>query len=128
MNLSDNPSDNDWKQAQEQTGYARRRTEFFLRENPIPVIIGALGLGLTIGWALHHALSSEHKETEIQTGLGKINWGFLSVPFLWPFFKSVKGRYEDSAESVRHGMNRLKQVDLAPYTKPIRKRWKSWIH
>ncbi len=122
------PSDNDWEQVGEHTGHARERAEFFLRENPIPVIIGALGLGLTIGWALRHALSSEPKEPEIKAGLSKISWSFLSLPFLWPLMKSVKGRYEGSAESVRHGVDRLKNIDLGSYTKPIRKRWKTWTH
>jgi hypothetical protein len=121
-----NPSDNDWEQVQEETGHARERAEFFLRENPIPVIIGALGLGLTIGWALHHALSSEHKHVDLKTGFDKINWGVFTLPFLWPTLKTVRGRCADSAESVKHGVNRLKNIDLKTYAKPIRKRWKAW--
>jgi len=123
-----NPTDNDWEQGREQTGHARERTEFFLRQNPIPVIIGALALGLTIGWALHHALSSEHKEMELSPKLEKINWSFLSLPFLWPLLKSARDRYEDSTDAVRHGVNQLKKVDFGSYTKPIRKRWKAWTH
>jgi hypothetical protein len=115
-----------WKQTKEKATQARERTELFLRENPIPAIIGALGIGLAIGWALRHASSPEEKEIEIKSPLGNINWSFLSLPFLWPFLKSVKEKYEDSAESVKDGVSRLKEIDIAPYTKPIRKRWKAW--
>jgi hypothetical protein len=115
-----------WAEGRERLTQARERTQLFLRENPVPTILGALGIGLAIGWALRHATLSEDKESEIETPVGNINWSFLSLPFLWPFFRSVKERYESSAESVKDGVTRLKNVDIKPYTKPIRKRWKAW--
>ena len=115
-----------WEQTREKAGQARDKAQYFLRENPVPAVIAALGLGLAIGWALRHATSSEEEEIETKSRLGNINWSFLSLPFLWPFFRSLKDRYEDSAESVKEGVSRLKKVDIGPYTKPIRKRWKSW--
>jgi len=69
----------------------------------------------------------KEKEVEIKSPIGNLNWSFLSLPFLWPFFRSVKDRYETSAESVKDGVTRLrKNVDIGSYTKPIRKRWKAW--
>jgi hypothetical protein len=54
----------------------------------------------------------------------------LSLPFLWPFFKSVRRRYEDSADVVsdvvKDGVDRLKGVDVDRYVKPLRKKWRSW--
>jgi hypothetical protein len=100
---------------------SRGRTELFLRENPVPLVIGALAAGVVIGLAIHYASRSEEKETKIP--LGGINWSFLSLPFLWPALRSVKDRFEDSADAVSEG---VKGVDLDRYTKPIRKRWKSW--
>jgi ElaB/YqjD/DUF883 family membrane-anchored ribosome-binding protein len=120
-----------WKQARDRAGNARARTKVFVRENPLPVIVGALAFGLAIGWALRHA-TREEKEAEIKTPLGDFNWSFLSVPFLWPFLKSMKGRYHDSAESLRDaargGMQRMRKIDVDRYAKPLRKRWKSWTH
>jgi len=101
----------------------RERTELFLRENPVPLVIGALAAGVVIGLAIHYASRSEEKE-EAKTPLGRINWSFLSLPFLWPALRSVKERFEDSADVVSDG---VKGIDLDRYTKPIRKRWKSWI-
>ena len=115
-----------WEQTKEKASLARERTDDFLRENPIPTIIGALAVGLAIGWALRHATAHEEKELEVRSPLGNVNWSFLSLPFLWPFFKSVKERYEDSADVVKDQVDRLKNVDVKRYTKPIRKRWKAW--
>ena len=118
-----------WAERRERLSQARQRTELFLRENPVPAILGALGLGLAIGWALRHA-TAEEKEEEIKSPVGNINWSFLSLPFLWPFLRTVKDRYENSAESVKDGVKdgvgRIKDIDISSYTKPIRKRWKAW--
>jgi hypothetical protein len=45
------------------------------------------------------------------------------LPFLWPALRSVKEKFEESADVVGEG---VKGIDLDRYTKPIRKRWKSW--
>ena len=115
-----------WAERRERFAHARDRTQLFLRENPVPTILGALIFGLAIGWALRHATASEEKEIEIKNPVGNINWSFLTLPFLWPFFRSVKERAETSAESLKDGVGRLKNIDIRPYTKPIRKRWKAW--
>jgi hypothetical protein len=104
---------------------ARERTELFLRENPVPMILGALAAGLAIGLAIRYASRSDEKEMEIKTPLGPINWSVLTLPFLWPLFRGMKDRFEDSTDSIREG---VKNIDLDRYTKPIRKRWKSWTH
>ena len=115
-----------WQQTKEKAGVARERTEFFLRENPVPTIIGALALGLAVGWALRYATAEDEKEVEMESPLGRVNWSFLSLPFLWPFLKTVKEKYEDSAETVKDRVDRLRDIDVKRYTKPIRKHWKSW--
>ena len=103
----------------------RERTELFLRENPVPMIIGALAAGLVIGLAIRYASRSDEEEVEIKTPLGRINWSILSLPFLWPFVRGMKEKFEDSAEAMKDG---VKSIDVDRYTKPIRKRWKSWTH
>jgi ElaB/YqjD/DUF883 family membrane-anchored ribosome-binding protein len=116
-----------WDETKEKAGRARHRTEYFVRENPVPTILGALGLGIAIGLAIHYASSSEQKaEVEIKSPFGNLNWSLLSLPFLWPLFKSAKDRYESSAEAMKDGVKRLKKIDVDRYAKPIRKRWKTW--
>jgi hypothetical protein len=107
---------------------ARERTEIFLRENPVPIMIGALTVGLAIALAVRYAMRSNEKETEVKTPLGRLDWSMLSLPFLWPLFRGMKEKFEDSTDAVREGIERVKDVDLNRYTKPIRKRWKSWMH
>jgi hypothetical protein len=104
---------------------ARERTELFLRENPVPMILGALAAGLAIGLAIRYASRPDEKETKIRTPLDRINWSVLTLPFLWPLFRGMKEKLEDSTGSIREG---VKNIDLDRYTKPIRKRWKSWTH
>jgi hypothetical protein len=99
----------------------RGRAEVFLRENPVPLVIGALAAGLAIGLAIRYA--SRPQEEKIKTPLGRINWSVLSLPFFWPLFRSMKEKVEESADAVTEG---VKSIDLDRYTGPIRKRWKSW--
>jgi len=100
---------------------SRGRTELFLRENPVPLVIGALTIGLAIGLAIRYA--SRPEEKEIETPVGRLNWSFLSLPFLWPLLRSMKERVEESADAVGEG---VKGIDLDRYTRPLRKRWRSW--
>jgi ElaB/YqjD/DUF883 family membrane-anchored ribosome-binding protein len=117
-----------WSQARDKAGTVRERTELFLRKNPVPTVLGALMIGLAIGLAIRYASSSSEKEVEVKTPLGDAALSALSLPFLWPFFKTVKRKYQDSTEAVKEGVDRLKEVDVDRYVKPLRKRWKAWTN
>jgi ElaB/YqjD/DUF883 family membrane-anchored ribosome-binding protein len=113
-----------WDQTKEKASRAFDRTEDFLRENPVPTILGALGLGIAIGLAIRYAAPIERKrEIEVESPWGKFNWSILSLPFLWPLFKSAR---EKSADVMKDGVKRLKKMDVERYAKPIRKRWRAW--
>src|SRR5437763_6325599 len=120
-----------WDQTKEKAGRARERTEYFVRENPVPAILSALGIGIAIGLAIRYASPIERKtEVEVKSPLGDLNWSVLSLPFLWPLFRSAKRKYEKSADVVadamEQGVKRFKKMDVDRYAKPIRKRWKAW--
>ena len=117
-----------WEQTKERAGTARERTEFFLRENPVPTVIGALALGVAIGLAIRYSSHSAEKEVEARSPLGNVDLSILSLPFLWPFFKTMRRKYEDSTEVVKDGVDRLKKVDVNRYVKPLRKKWKAWAN
>jgi ElaB/YqjD/DUF883 family membrane-anchored ribosome-binding protein len=117
-----------WEQTKEKAGAARERTEFFLRENPVPTVIGALALGVAIGLAIRYSSSSAEKEVEAKSPLGNVDLSILSLPFLWPLFKSMRRKYEDSADAVKDSVDRLKKVDVDRYVKPLRKKWRSWAN
>jgi ElaB/YqjD/DUF883 family membrane-anchored ribosome-binding protein len=116
---------NTWAGTKEKAGRARKRTEYFVRKNPVPTILGAFGLGIAIGLAIRYASESK-TEAEVKSSLGNMEWSILSLPFLWPLFKSVREKYESSAGGIRDGVKRLKKIDVNRYAKPIRKRWKAW--
>ena len=120
-----------WRTTVQGAGTARERTEFLLRENPVPTVIGALAIGLAIGLAIRYS-SEAKEETKVKGPFGDVDLGVLSLPFLWPFFKQVQRRYEDSAEvvkdGVKTGVDRIKDVDVDRYVKPLRKKWRSWTN
>ena len=120
-----------WDETREKASRARERTEYFVRENPVPTILSALGLGIAIGLAIRFASATERKaEIEVKSPLEKLNWSILSLPFLWPLFKSARKKYERSADAMadamKDGVKRLKKIDVDRYAKPIRKRWRAW--
>ena len=117
-----------WEQTKERASIARERTEFFLRENPVPTVLGALAIGVAIGLAIRYSSHSAEKEIEAKSPLANVDLSILSLPFLWPFFKSLRRRYEDSAEVVKDGVDRLKSVDVDRYVKPLRKKWRAWAN
>ena len=113
-----------WDQTKEKASRALERTEHFVRENPMPTILSALGIGIAIGLAIRYAAPSERKrEIELESPWGKFNWSVLSLPFLWPLFKSAREKSEDV---MRNGVKQLKKMDVERYAKPIRKRWRAW--
>ena len=57
-----------WDQTKVKANRALNRTEDFLRANPVPTILGALGLGIAIGLAIRYAAPSERKrEIEVES-------------------------------------------------------------
>jgi hypothetical protein len=115
-----------WEQTKETAEAMRVRTEIFVRRNPIPILLSALGIGIAIGLAIRYASSAVEKENEPQEKMIDGALGFLSLPFLLPFLKSVRTKAETSADALKEGVDRLKGVNVSRYTKPIRKRWKAW--
>ena len=115
-----------WEQTKQKAGVARDRTEYFVRENPLPTIVGALAVGLAIGWALRCATDRDEEDEPVSSALSKVNWSVFSLPFLWPFLKSMRENIEDSAETVKDKVGRLREIDVDRYTKPIRKRLRAW--
>jgi ElaB/YqjD/DUF883 family membrane-anchored ribosome-binding protein len=116
-----------WDETKDKASRARERTEYLVRENPVPAILTALGLGIAIGFAIRYASADERKtELELKSPVGTFNWSLLSLPFLWPLFKSAREKYEESSEAFKDGVKKLKEIDVNRYAKPIRKRWRAW--
>lgn len=102
----------------------------YLRENPVPAIVGALSVGLAVGLLvryLEHSHESESateehpRNTDTNTGLKA-----LLIPFLWPIFKAVKNQYNSSAIAAKKTFKkgRSKSFDVNKYVRPIVKKVK----
>ena len=116
-----------WDQTRQKAVVVRERTEFFLRENPVPTVLGALALGLAIGLAIRYSSRPEPTPLSVKRALREIDWSTISPAFLPALIKSAKRGYADSAEAVKGGIERVKEVDVDDYVKPLRKRWKKWM-
>src|SRR5947208_12329725 len=88
------PASNAWEQTKEKAEAMRERAEIFVRRNPIPILLGALGVGIAIGLAIRYASATAGREDESRGKMGDGGLGFLSLPFLLPMLKSVKSRAE----------------------------------
>jgi len=116
-----------WDQTRQKAVVVRERTEFFLRENPVPTVLGALALGLAIGLAIRYSSRSEEPSVSVKRALREFDWNSVTPAFLPGFMKAVKRGYADSADAVKEGIERVKEVDVDDYVKPLRKRWKKWV-
>ncbi len=116
-----------WDQTRQKAVVVRERTEFFLRENPVPTVLGALALGLAIGLAIRYSSRPEEPSVSLKRALKEFDWNSIAPAFLPALVKGVKRGYADSAEAVKGKFERVKDVDVHHYVKPLRKRWKQWV-
>ena len=100
----------------------RERTEFFLRENPVPTVLGALRAG--IGDRLVAIRYSSHRRAATLGGTcsTRNRLEHDSPAFILGFCASVKRGYADSAEAVKGGLERVKDWTSTTTFKPLRKR------
>ena len=83
-----------WDQTRQKAVVVRERTEFFLRENPVPTVLGALALGLAIGLAIRYsARPEEPTPLSLKRALREIAWSTVSPAFLPGLMKSGNRGY-----------------------------------
>src|ERR1044071_4438589 len=116
-----------WDQTRQRAVVVRERTEFFLRENPVPTVLGALALGLAIGLAIRYSSPPQEPPLSVKRALREIDWSSIAPAFLPSLVRNVKRGYEGSAEAMKEGLERVREVDVDEYVKPLRKRWKKWM-
>lgn len=112
-----------WDQTRQKAVVVRERTEVFLRENPVPAVLGALALGLAIGLAIRYSSRPEEPSVSLKRALREVDWSGMGPALM----RNVRRGYEGSAEAVKEGLERVKEVDVDDYVKPLRKRWKKWM-
>ena len=60
--------------------------------------------------------------TVVIVGIAILFWWFV-----WSLVRNVKRGYEGSADAVKEGIDRVREVDVDEYVKPLRKHWKKWM-
>jgi hypothetical protein len=84
-------------------------------------------LGWQLGW---RSVTARDRKNLLSHSNGRCanSIGVSIAPaFLPSLVRSVKRGYADSAETVKEGIERVKEVDVDDYLKPLRKRWKQWV-
>jgi hypothetical protein len=78
-------------------------------------------------WLGDSLLLGEEPQLTLKRALRAIDWSTISPAFLPGLMRSVKRGYADSAQAVKGGLERVKEVDVDDYVKPLRKRWTKWM-
>ena len=116
-----------WDQTRQKAVVARERTEYFLRENPVPTVLGALALGLAIGLAIRYSSRPEEPSASVKRALREFDWNSVAPAFLPGLLRSLKRGYAGSADAVKEGIERVRDVEVDDYVRPLRKRWQKWV-
>jgi uncharacterized protein (TIGR02284 family) len=126
-----------WSQTKSSTEDLFHNTEIYVRENPFPAILTALGVGFAIGLLVrsvgeksHH----DHIEVPIPKAAQKVrdlDLKAVLLPFVWPVLKFFTNTYATSQESVKQAQKSMKKayktaknVDVSDYIDPVVKRAK----
>ena len=100
-------------------------TDRYIRENPVPAILGALAVGFAIGlltrYIDHPAESHPVRDyvDDTSSSLGS---------FFRPVAKKTRRAYHQSSEAVRDAMenasDRVRDIDVDHYVDPVAKWWR----
>ena len=95
---------------------ALNEADAYVRENPIPALLCALGVGFALGLlvrALDRPTASDLFEEKMENA-----GGYLGALF-GPAAKQTKRAYHKSADAVRGAVEQAKDIDVEDYTDPV---------
>ena len=102
-----------WDETKEKAGRARERTRIFrARKSRADDPRGAGDRNRDWSWRSAMPLPAERKaEIEVKSPLGDLNWSVLSLPFLWPLFKSARKNMRIGRSNGRCNEGRRQTVE-----------------
>ena len=108
---------------------AMQSTEVYVRENPIPAILTALGVGFGLGLLvrLFERPNRETIEVPIPRAVQKArdyDYQAAVLPFLWPVVKFFSSNYLAARKGVNAAYKQAQDVDVSKYVDPVVKRAK----
>jgi ElaB/YqjD/DUF883 family membrane-anchored ribosome-binding protein len=102
-----------------------RGTDRYLRENPVPAVLGALAVGFAIG-LLTRLVDHERQATPVRDAVDDSAETLRSL--FAPAAKKTRHAYRQSASAVREAMDQVagkaSDLDLDDYVDPITKWWR----
>ena len=118
-----------WMSAQARGGDVLQSTEEYIRENPFPAILTALGVGFALGLLVRllETPRRDHIEVPIPKSVQKardFDYQAAVLPFLWPVVKFFSSNYAASRKSVQKAYQQAQDVDVSKYVDPVVKRAK----
>ena len=106
----------DTTEARERAENLLRDTDQYVRQNPIPLLLGAIAVGFLLGMVARQ-FERERKAEPIHDALDEIR-GFLK-----PLAKKARRAAEHSAEVVRDAAGRV-HLDVDEYAAPVTGWWR----
>ncbi len=118
-----------WSTAQARSGDVLQSTEEYIRENPFPAILTALGVGFALGLLVRllETPRRDHIEVPIPKSVQQardFDYQAAVLPFLWPVVKFFSSNYAASRKSVQKAYQQAQDVDVSKYVDPVVKRAK----
>ena len=107
----------DTKEVTERAEDYLHETGRYVRENPVPLLLGAIAVGFFLGLAARH-LERERRHEPIHDALDEIR-GFLK-----PLAKKARRAAEHSADIVRDATGRVREIDVEEYSAPVSGWWR----
>ena len=120
---------NSWVDARAKSGDVLNTTEEYIRENPFPAILTALGVGFALGLLVRllETPSRDHIEVPIPKSVQKardFDYQAAVLPFLWPVVKFFSSNYAASRKSAQRAYQQAQDFDASKYVDPVVKRAK----
>ncbi len=113
------------EEIKENAGDKLRHAETYLRENPVPAIVGALVVGLVIGMVVRSVGHEERPENMLKDRLEDLETYLRRN--LAPVAKKGRRAYSKSADAVRDAVesavDHARDIDVEDYTDPIVSWW-----
>jgi uncharacterized protein (TIGR02284 family) len=118
-----------WSHTKASTEDLWHNTEIYVRDNPFPAILTALGVGFAVGLLVRSLgdTGRDHVEVPIPKAAQKVrdfDYKAAIVPFLWPVVKFFTTSYVSSQKSVKKAYKKARNVDVSDYVDPLVKRAK----
>lgn len=121
-----------WAATRSKTDDLLHETEVYVRENPFPAILTALGIGFALGLLVRLLETPDRNtiEVPIPKAAQKVrdyDYQAAVLPFLWPVVKFFSSNYAASRKAARRAYKQASDIDVHDYVDPLVKKAKKFF-